>query len=230
MPALYKSFRTKVENLPVREPFEECTDIRPAPYMTVEAGDIPTLQTLGFARPLNSDLPNQNKVMGGETHVLKKLNQLMSSSTVRVQKEKGLASARYKTVVSKLSLFSLFVYICIDIDLKNSFRHAEFCCCAMQKGQRALDSRSFCLEVSPWLATGCISPRYLHKIFCGTNNNEELPPSGKRIPKDWLNFELVWRDFFRFLTFKCTESTRTGAPSQQSLHRGSKGVSLVAAT
>ena len=97
MPALYKSFRAKVEDLPVREPFEEGTDIRPAPYMTVDAGDIPTLQTLGFVRPLNSDIPNESKVTGGETHVLQKLNQLTSSSTVKA-KSKALAGAIYKSV------------------------------------------------------------------------------------------------------------------------------------
>ena len=52
-------------------------------------------------------------------------------------------------------------------------------------------------KFSPWLAQGCISPRYIHdKVqqyeIERTKNNSTY----------WLIFELIWRDFFRFICAK----------------------------
>lgn len=52
-------------------------------------------------------------------------------------------------------------------------------------------------KFSPWLALGCLSPRY---IFEQVQAYEE-----KRVRNDstyWLIFELLWRDYFRFICTK----------------------------
>ncbi|PZV16531.1 MAG: cryptochrome DASH [Pseudanabaena sp.] len=52
-------------------------------------------------------------------------------------------------------------------------------------------------KFSPWLALGCISPRYIYsqikKYECDRLANDSTY---------WLIFELLWRDFFRFVTAK----------------------------
>jgi deoxyribodipyrimidine photo-lyase len=52
-------------------------------------------------------------------------------------------------------------------------------------------------KFSPWLAHGCISPRYIYE--------EVKRYEQERISNDstyWLIFELIWRDYFRFVTMK----------------------------
>lgn len=52
-------------------------------------------------------------------------------------------------------------------------------------------------KFSPWLALGCISPRY---IYAQVKKYE-----GDRLANDstyWLIFELLWRDYFRFVAAK----------------------------
>jgi deoxyribodipyrimidine photo-lyase len=52
-------------------------------------------------------------------------------------------------------------------------------------------------KFSPWLALGCISPRYIY---------EQVKKYETEIIKNdstyWLIFELIWRDFFRFICAK----------------------------
>ncbi|MEM1366436.1 MAG: DASH family cryptochrome [Cyanobacteria bacterium P01_H01_bin.15] len=52
-------------------------------------------------------------------------------------------------------------------------------------------------KFSPWLALGCLSPRYIYEQV---QAYEE-----QRVRNDstyWLVFELLWRDFFRFMALK----------------------------
>ncbi|MGL5079300.1 MAG: DASH family cryptochrome, partial [Waterburya sp.] len=52
-------------------------------------------------------------------------------------------------------------------------------------------------KFSPWLALGCISPRYI--------NEQVIKYETARVKNDstyWLIFELIWRDFFRFIVAK----------------------------
>ncbi|MEO0835162.1 MAG: DASH family cryptochrome [Cyanobacteria bacterium J06642_3] len=52
-------------------------------------------------------------------------------------------------------------------------------------------------KFSPWLALGCISPRYI--------NDQVIKYEASRVKNNstyWLIFELIWRDFFRFIVAK----------------------------
>lgn len=54
----------------------------------------------------------------------------------------------------------------------------------------------FSCRISPWLALGCVSPR---RIYEELKNVTAVPTS---ISRSATYFELVWRDFFRFITCK----------------------------
>ncbi|MBE9042894.1 DASH family cryptochrome [Pleurocapsales cyanobacterium LEGE 10410] len=52
-------------------------------------------------------------------------------------------------------------------------------------------------KFSPWLALGCISPRYI--------NDQIIKYEAERVKNNstyWLVFELIWRDFFRYIVAK----------------------------
>eukprot|EP00238_Polyblepharides_amylifera_P008177 CAMPEP_0196586080 /NCGR_PEP_ID=MMETSP1081-20130531/53036_1 /TAXON_ID=36882 /ORGANISM="Pyramimonas amylifera, Strain CCMP720" /LENGTH=475 /DNA_ID=CAMNT_0041907837 /DNA_START=77 /DNA_END=1504 /DNA_ORIENTATION=- len=54
-------------------------------------------------------------------------------------------------------------------------------------------------KLSPWLALGCLSPRCMFEELqsqCGKQSG------GKDTEVNWLVYELLWRDFFRFVTQK----------------------------
>ncbi|XP_062211219.1 blue-light photoreceptor PHR2-like [Phragmites australis] len=89
--------------------------------------------------------------------------------------------------------------------------------CCMQPNKAGKDNTrgsmygaNFSCKISPWLATGCLSPRFMY---------EELKKHATRAPKNgdgtsdagtnWLMFELLWRDFFRFITKKYSSAQKT---------------------
>ncbi|XP_050363680.1 blue-light photoreceptor PHR2 [Argentina anserina] len=64
---------------------------------------------------------------------------------------------------------------------------------------------NFSCKISPWLAMGCLSPR---SMFDELKKTASRSVSASSNPDDggsgtnWLMFELLWRDFFRFVTKK----------------------------
>ncbi len=52
-------------------------------------------------------------------------------------------------------------------------------------------------KFSPWLANGCLSPRQIHQAARRYEQEVE-----KNQSTYWLIFELVWRDFFRYVAWK----------------------------
>ncbi|XP_051118903.1 blue-light photoreceptor PHR2-like [Andrographis paniculata] len=59
---------------------------------------------------------------------------------------------------------------------------------------------NFSCKVSPWLALGCISPRFM---FDELKKSSSTGGAGKSEPAtSWFMSELLWRDFFRFITKK----------------------------
>ncbi|XP_076915844.1 blue-light photoreceptor PHR2-like [Bidens hawaiensis] len=68
---------------------------------------------------------------------------------------------------------------------------------------------SFSCKISPWLALGCVSPRAVFDEFKkSASRTISAGSSGKDGDSgmNWLMYELVWRDFFRFITRKCSSS------------------------
>ena len=63
-----------------------------------------------------------------------------------------------------------------------------------RNGMLGLDYSS---KFSPWLANGCISPRYIYEEIKKYESERTANESTY-----WLIFELIWRDYFRFVCMK----------------------------
>lgn len=63
----------------------------------------------------------------------------------------------------------------------------------------------FSCRISPWLALGCISPR---RIF---DEMKKASPRPYTLVTSTTYFELVWRDFFRYITAKYSNKRSTAA-------------------
>ncbi|KAL6593892.1 hypothetical protein ACP70R_048793 [Stipagrostis hirtigluma subsp. patula] len=83
--------------------------------------------------------------------------------------------------------------------------------CCMQPNKADKDSTrdsiygaNFSCKISPWLATGCLSPRFMYeelkKHATRATSSGSTPKNGDGTSDagtNWLMFELLWRDFFR---------------------------------
>ena len=66
-----------------------------------------------------------------------------------------------------------------------------------KKTRNGMLGTNYSSKFSAWLALGCISPRYI--------NDQVIKYEAERVKNDstyWLIFELIWRDFFRFIVAK----------------------------
>ncbi|MCO5560170.1 hypothetical protein L7F22_013777 [Adiantum nelumboides] len=73
---------------------------------------------------------------------------------------------------------------------------------------------NFSCKISPWLAMGCLSPRRMFEdLQKSAKRGPTATASGPSVSSDnglnWLVFELLWRDFFRFITKKYAVSKQT---------------------
>ncbi|XP_031500451.1 cryptochrome DASH, chloroplastic/mitochondrial [Nymphaea colorata] len=77
-------------------------------------------------------------------------------------------------------------------------------------------------KFSPWLAFGCLSPRYVYE--------EVMRYEKERLANNstyWVLFELIWRDYFRFLSMKYGNSIfHLGGPRKLEHLRWSKDKNL----
>ena len=73
----------------------------------------------------------------------------------------------------------------------------EDCLREYKQTRNGMLGANYSSKFSAWLAMGCISPRYI--------NDQVLEYEAQRVKNDstyWLVFELLWRDFFRFIVTK----------------------------
>jgi deoxyribodipyrimidine photo-lyase len=79
----------------------------------------------------------------------------------------------------------------------NHYFWEKNCLKEYKKTRNGMLGADYSSKFSPWLALGCLSPRY---IYQAVEKYEE-----ERVKNDstyWLIFELLWRDFFRFTAVK----------------------------
>ncbi|XP_062088847.1 blue-light photoreceptor PHR2 [Humulus lupulus] len=70
---------------------------------------------------------------------------------------------------------------------------------------------NFSCKISPWLAMGCLSPRSMFDELKKTTSRTISASSNKNDSgsgMNWLLFELLWRDFFRFITKKYSSAKK----------------------
>uniref|UniRef100_A0A7S0N2B6 Photolyase/cryptochrome alpha/beta domain-containing protein n=1 Tax=Pyramimonas obovata TaxID=1411642 RepID=A0A7S0N2B6_9CHLO len=74
---------------------------------------------------------------------------------------------------------------------------------------------NFSCKISPWLAMGCLSPRHMYaELWAQAGKGKKGEGKGDN-GMNWLVFELLWRDFFRFITKKhSTVQTPKTAPAR----------------
>ena len=70
-----------------------------------------------------------------------------------------------------------------------------------KKTRNGLLGEDYSSKFSPWLAHGCVSPRTIHDEV---KRYEDQRVSNKSTY--WLIFELIWRDFFTFVTWKAGDT------------------------
>ena len=71
------------------------------------------------------------------------------------------------------------------------------CVAKYKETRNGLVGRDYSTKFSPWLAAGCLSPR---QIYWEVKKYE-----GERVGNQstyWVIFELLWRDYFKFVCFK----------------------------
>ncbi len=80
--------------------------------------------------------------------------------------------------------------------LKAYFWEAD-CLKEYKETRNGMLGANYSSKFSPWLAKGCISPRYIYE--------QVQKYESERVKNNstyWLIFELIWRDFFRFICAK----------------------------
>ncbi|MFB6276194.1 MAG: DASH family cryptochrome, partial [Halothece sp.] len=73
----------------------------------------------------------------------------------------------------------------------------EDCLKVYKQTRNGMLGANYSSKFSPWLAKGCLSPRYIYE--------EVQAYEQARVKNDstyWLIFELMWRDYFRFVCLK----------------------------
>ncbi|KAH0738758.1 hypothetical protein KY290_037463 [Solanum tuberosum] len=75
---------------------------------------------------------------------------------------------------------------------------------------------NFSCKISPWLAMGCLSPRSMFDELKKSTSRTISAASGKKdggsgTGLNWLMYELLWRDFFRFITKKYSAAKQNSA-------------------
>lgn len=82
--------------------------------------------------------------------------------------------------------------------------------------QESIHGANFSCKISPWLAMGCLSPRFMYEELKKTANRAISSKTQKNVDTsgdggmNWLMFELLWRDFFRFITKKYSAKRKVG--------------------
>ena len=76
----------------------------------------------------------------------------------------------------------------------NHYFYETKCLSKYKETRNGMVGADYSSKFSAWLAMGCISPRYIYKEI--KNYEKEF---GANDSTYWLVFELLWRDFFRFM-------------------------------
>ncbi len=83
---------------------------------------------------------------------------------------------------------------------KNRLKHyiwEEDCLKNYKETRNQMLGGDYSSKFSPWLANGCLSPRYIYQEVTKYENQRV-----KNQSTYWLIFELLWRDFFKFIAAK----------------------------
>jgi deoxyribodipyrimidine photolyase len=207
LPQTFEQYRASLKNKEARRALEEPSQLRGTPLgVHLDAGEIPSLAELGL-KPIisnsssdddddgrktstsqagseNSSGKLDGTCLGGESEALRQLQQFLGSM-------KGSSTATATTATSSTNS-TVTAY------------GSNFASC-----------------IAPWLATGCLSPRRMiedvkshlggDSSSCSTtsDNNNTTGQQQQQLQQSaltWVQFELLWRDFFRMMTRRYAEA------------------------
>ncbi|PSR94754.1 Blue-light photoreceptor like [Actinidia chinensis var. chinensis] len=183
MPTNYGGFRERVQGLEIRKTMAALDQLRGLPMRgDVEAGEIPSLVDLGL---------NPSATMGQDG------KPAANASMVGGETE----------ALQRLTKFAAECRAQPNKGTKNA-------------GNDSIYGANFSCKISPWLSMGCLSPRSMFeelrksvsRTISAASNQKDGGISG---PSDtglnWLMYELLWRDFFRFITKKYSNAKQHNA-------------------
>ncbi|KAK2965170.1 hypothetical protein RJ640_019925 [Escallonia rubra] len=182
MPTNYGGFREKVQGLEVRKTIAALEQLRGLPTKgDVEAGEVPSLVDLGL------------------------------SPTATMSKD-GKAAANASLVGGETEA------------LQRLRKFAAECQAQPPKGTKdgsndSIYGANFSCKISPWLAMGCLSPRSMFdelkksasRTISAASNRKDGGSGPADTGMNWLMYELLWRDFFRFITKKYSSAKQQNA-------------------
>ena len=113
---------------------------------------------------------------------------------------------------TKVDQRSAFPYVggeTSGLDRLNHYLWKSHAVATYKQTRNGLIGVDYSTKFSPWLALGCLSPR---KIFWEIKKYEEHEVSNQSTY--WVIFELIWRDYFKFVCQKYGDSVfyLTGKP------------------
>ncbi|KAK7269680.1 hypothetical protein RIF29_22414 [Crotalaria pallida] len=179
MPTNYGGFRDKVQKMEIRKSIEALDQLKGLPSRgDVEAGDIPSLSDLGL-NP-SAALSQDGKLAAN--------NSLVGGETEALQRLKKFAAE-------------------CEAQPNKGFKDGA---------QNGIYGANFSCKISPWLAMGCLSPRTMFdelkktasRTISASSNPSDGGSGSSKTGTDWLMFELLWRDFFRFITKKYSSAKK----------------------
>jgi deoxyribodipyrimidine photolyase len=182
MPTNYGGFKEKVAKMEVRKTIEALDQLKGLPAKgDVESGEIPSLVALGL-NP-SATIGQDGKPMGNAT--------LIGGESEALQRLKKFAEECQAQPPNDGSNNS-----------NSSIYGANFSC-----------------KISPWLAMGCLSPRTMFdelknsaaRTISAASNKKDNSSGPSKTGANWLMYELLWRDFFRFITKKYSSAKQNAS-------------------
>ncbi|KAF5937346.1 blue-light photoreceptor PHR2-like [Camellia sinensis] len=182
MPTNYGGFREKVQGLEIRKTMAALDQLKGLPSGgDVEAGEIPSLVELGL---------NPNATLGQDG----KLS--ANASMVGGETE----------ALQRLTKFAADCQAQPNEGTKNG-------------NDNSIYGANFSCKISPWLAMGCLSPRSMFdelkksvsRTISAASNRKGGGSGSSDTGTNWLMYELLWRDFFRFITKKYSSARQHNA-------------------
>ncbi|GMJ09190.1 photolyase/blue-light receptor 2 [Hibiscus trionum] len=173
MPSNYGGFKEKVKGLEIRKTIEALDQMKGMPSRgDVETGEIPSLTDLG----LN---PTATMAQDGRPSV----NATMAGGENEALQRLNKFAAECRA---------------------QPYKGSKDC------SQDSIYGANFSCKISPWLAMGCLSPRFMfdelkktaNRTISATSKRNDGGSGSPDTQMNWLMFELLWRDFFRFITKK----------------------------
>ncbi|XP_045833519.1 blue-light photoreceptor PHR2 [Trifolium pratense] len=179
MPSNYGGFRDRVQKLEIRKTIEALDQLKGLPSRgDVQIGDIPTLMDLG----------------------------LNPSATMSQDGKPGHNTSMAGGETEALQRLKKFAAEC-EAQPNKGFKDGA---------QDSIYGANFSCKISPWLAMGCLSPRSMYdelkktasRAVSASSSRNDGGNGSSKTGTNWLVFELLWRDFFRFITKKYSSTKK----------------------